>query len=202
MAGSWAWQHGPCRCHRSWWIVFETAPTPYPSVVNVLQRMGLGNPLERDCRVDEVIGDWPILKRLEKVAINLDEMDYLAKRLDSFDTQEKAKFQAAAVKYGLFDMSHLIDLTFCCQETTVITDFSDLEKVGRRHYLNVIGGSASREELENVDGYETALLLIGDGDGTITPYGVIYDNGMQLRPVYDGQNFPCIRAVTVSFCLA
>lgn len=41
-----------------------------------------------------------------------------------------------------------------------------------------------------MDGYETALLLIGDGDGTITPYGVIYDNGMQLRPVYDGRNFP------------
>ena len=171
-------------------ISFPIREEDYPSVVNMLQRMGLGNPLERDCRVDEVIGDWPILKRLEKVSINLDEMDYLAKRLDSFDAQEKAKFQAAAVKYGLFDMSHLIDLTFCCQETTVITDFSDLEKVGRRHYLDVNGGSAFSEELENVDGYETALLLIGDGDGTITPYGVIYDNGMQLRPVYDGQNFP------------
>lgn len=72
----------------------------------------------------------------------------------------------------------------------MITDFSDLEKVGRRHFLDVNGGSASSEELENVDGYETALLLIGEGDGTITPYGVIYDNGMQLRPVYDGQNFP------------
>ena len=171
-------------------ISFPIREEDYSSVVNMLQRMGLGNPLERDCRVDEVIGDWPILKRLEKVAINLDEMDYLAKRLNSFDTQEKAKFQAAAVRFGLFDMSHLIDLTFCCQETTVITDFSDLEKVGRRHYLDVNGGSASSEELENVDGYETALLLIGDGDGTITPYGVIYDNGMQLRPVYDGQNFP------------
>lgn len=72
----------------------------------------------------------------------------------------------------------------------MITDFSDLEKVGRRHFLDVNGGSASSKELENVDGYETALLLIGEGDGTITPYGVIYDNGMQLRPVYDGQNFP------------
>ena len=171
-------------------ISFPIREEDYPSVVNMLQRIGLGNPLERDCRVDEVIGDWPLLKRLEKVAINLDEMDYLAKRLDSFDTQEKAKFQAAAVRFGLFDMSHLIDLTFCCQETTVITDFSDLEEVGRRHYLDVNGGSAPSEELENVDGYETALLLIGDGDGTITPYGVIYDNGMQLRPVYDGQNFP------------
>lgn len=171
-------------------ISFPIKENDYPNVVELLRSMGLGNPLERDCRVDEVCGDWPILKRLEKVAINLDEMDYLARRLDSFDAQEKAKFQAAAVKFGLFDMRHLIDLTFCCQETTVITDFSDLEKVGRRHFLDVNGGSASSEELENVDGYETALLLIGDGDGTITPYGVIYDNGMQLRPVYDGQNFP------------
>ena len=171
-------------------VFFPIKKDDYPNVVELLRSMGLGNPLERDCRVDEVCGDWPILKRLEKVAINLDEMDYLAKRLDSFDTQEKAKFHAAAVKFGLFDMRHLIDLTFCCQETTVITDFSDLEKVGRRHFLDVNGGSASSEELENVDGYETALLLIGEGDGTITPYGVIYDNGMQLRPVYDGQNFP------------
>lgn len=171
-------------------ISFPIREEDYPSVVNMLQRMDLGDPLERDCRVDEVCGDWPILKRLEKVAINLDEMDYLAKRLDSFDAQEKAKFQAAAVRFGLFDMRHLIDLTFCCQETTVITDFSDLEKVGRRHYLDVNGSSAPSEELENVDGYETALLLIGDGDGTITPYGVIYDNGMQLRSAYDGQNFP------------
>lgn len=171
-------------------VFFPIKEDDYPNVVELLRSMGLGNPLERDCRVDEVCGDWPILKRLEKVAINLDEMDYLARRLDSFDAQEKAKFQAAAVKFGLFDMRQLIDLTFCCQETTVITDFSDLEKVGRRHFLDVNGGSASSEELENVDGYETALLLIGDGDGTITPYGVIYDNGMQLRPVYDGQNFP------------
>lgn len=171
-------------------ISFPIREEDYPSVVNMLQRMDLGDPLERDCRVDEVCGDWPILKRLEKVAINLNEMDYLVKRLDSFDTQEKAKFQASAVKYGLFDMRQLIDLTFCCQETTVITDFSDLEKVGRSYYLDVNGGAASKEELENVDGYETALLLIGDGDGTITPYGVIYDNGMQLCPVYDGQNFP------------
>lgn len=162
-------------------ISFPIREEDYPSVVNMLQRMGLGDPLERDCRVDEVCGNWPILKRLEKVAINLDEMDYLAKRLDSFDAQEKAKFQAAAVRFGLFDMRHLIDLTFCCQETTVITDFSDLEKVGRRHYLDVNGSSAPSEELENVDGYETALLLIGDGDGTITPYGVIYDNGKDGR---------------------
>ena len=62
-------------------VFFPIKEDDYPNVVELLRSMGLGNPLERDCRVDEVCGDWPILKRLEKVAINLDEMDYLARRL-------------------------------------------------------------------------------------------------------------------------
>lgn len=66
--------------------------------------------------------------------------------------RKKQNSRPPAVKFGLFDMRQLIDLTFCCQETTVITDFSDLEKVGRRYYLDVNGGAASKEELENVDG--------------------------------------------------
>lgn len=56
-------------------VSFPIREEEYPSVVSMLQRMGLGDPLERDCWVDEVNGDWPILMRLEKVAINLDEMD-------------------------------------------------------------------------------------------------------------------------------
>ena len=35
------------------------------------------------------------------------------------------------------------------------------------------GGCASKEELDALDGYETALLLIDEGNGVITPYGVI-----------------------------
>lgn len=68
-------------------------------------------------------------------------------------------------------------------------DFSDLEQVGRIHYLTLNGG-ATREEMESLDGYETALLLINEHPGIITPYGVFYDNGMQLEPVYDGRYFP------------
>jgi len=62
----------------------------------------------------------------------------------------------------------------------VITDFSDLERIGRDHYMNLNGGCASREEVENLDGHETALLLIDNGAGVVTPYGVAYDNGMKL----------------------
>ena len=47
------------------------------------------------------------------------------------------------------------------------------------------------EELEHLDGEETAILLIEDNKGTITRYGVVYDNGMQLSQLYDGRNLPC-----------
>lgn len=102
---------------------------------------------------------------------------------------EKTQFQAAAERYGLSQVTDLINLTFCCDQATVIVDFSDLEQVGRIHYLTLNGG-ATREEMESLDGYETALLLINEHPGIITPYGVFYDNGMQLEPVYDGRYFP------------
>ena len=46
------------------------------------------------------------------------------------------------------------------------------------------------EELENLDGEETAYLLIDGSGGVITPYGVVYDNGMMLEQQYNGYQFP------------
>lgn len=46
-------------------------------------------------------------------------------------------------------------------------------------------------ELEALSGEEIARQLIESGSGTITPYGVVYDNGMKLEQAYDGQFFPC-----------
>ena len=95
-----------------------------------------------------------------------------------------------AHKLGLSEIKDLINLTFCCQKITVITDFSDLEKIGREHYMNLNGGCARTEDLEALDGTETAYLLIDSEAGTVTPYGVVYDNGMKLEPLYNGRQFP------------
>jgi hypothetical protein len=171
-------------------IPFPIPKIEYDRVIETLERMEIGDAVQRDCRVDEITSDFPILKRLEKVAINVDELDYLAKRLDSFDTREKAQFQAMAVKLGTFDMTDFINLTFCCQQATVITDFSDLEKIGRNHIMTVNGGAISPEELDQADNKMTALSLILHHAGTVTPYGVVYDNGMRLERFYDGQHFP------------
>lgn len=156
-----------------------TIPLPIPRnqydhCVALLEALEIGDASEADCRVDSLDSAWPVLNRLVSTKVNLDELDYLAKRLDSFCyAQEGAQFQGAAVSYDYSDMTDLINLTFSCQQVTVITDFSDLEQVGRDHYMVLNGGCASKEELDALDGYETALLLIDEGNGVITPYGVI-----------------------------
>lgn len=155
-----------------------TIPLPIPRnqydhCVALLEALEIGDASEADCRVDSLDSAWPVLNRLVSTKVNLDELDYLAKRLDSFCyAQEGAQFQGAAVSYDYSDMTDLINLTFSCQQVTVITDFSDLEQVGRDHYMVLNGGCASKEELDALDGYETALLLIDEGNGVITPYGV------------------------------
>lgn len=172
-------------------IPFPIPRAEYANCVALLEALEIGDASDRDCQVQEVCGLWPALKRLEGKSINLDELDYLAKRLDSFSSGELAQFQALAEKWELRDMTDLINLSFCCQQATVITDFSDLEAVGRNHYLNIHGGCAFGQEWEELDARETALLLIGSEAGTVTPYGVVYDNGATLEPVYDGHHLPC-----------
>ena len=172
-------------------IPFPIPRAEYANCVAMLEALEIGDARDRDCQVQEVCGLWPALKRLEGKLVNLDELDYLAKRLDSFSSGELAQFQALAEKWELRDMKDLINLSFCCQQATVITDFSDLEAVGRSHYLNTHGGCAFGQEWEDLDARETALLLIDSEAGTVTPYGVVYDNGATLEPVYDGQHLPC-----------
>lgn len=179
--------------HPEYGVVSIPLPIPkeqYDGCTELLEALEMGNATRHDCRVEELHTPWPVLNQLEGTQVNLDELDYLAKRLDGFGDDEVAQFQAMAEKLGLTSLKDLINLSFCCQQATVITDFSDLESVGRSHYMNLNGGCASLEELENVDGVESALLLIEGNQGVVTPYGVVYDNGMQLEQIYDGKHFP------------
>lgn len=172
-----------------------TIPLPIPdnqydSIIDLLEAMDIGSPAAQDCRVDEVDSRDPILNRLAAQSVNVDELDYLAKRLDCFSKGENEKFEAMASKLGLSDIKDLINLTFCCQQATVITDFSKLEQAGKDHTLAINGGSMPLEEFKKVDGLSVALDLIQGGAGVVTPYGVVYDNGMKLEPCYNGGPFP------------
>jgi len=172
-------------------IPFPIPHDQYARCMELLEALEIGDAVKTDCKVQAIDSFYTVLKRTEMLTVNVEELNYLAKRLDGFDTGEAAQFQAMAHKLELFELKDLINLTFCCQQATVITDFSDLDAVGRDHYMNLHGGCASVDELNKLNGEETARRLIESGSGTITPYGVVYDNGMKLEQVYDGHFFPC-----------
>ena len=183
-------------------IPFPIPHDQYTYCMDLLAALEIGDAVKADCKVEKIDSFYTVLKRAEMLTVNVEELNYLAKRLDSFDTGEAAQFQAMAHKLELFELKDLINLTFCCQQATVITDFSDLDAVGRDHYMNLHGGSASVDELNALDGEELAQRLIENGGGTITPYGVAYDNGMELEQIFDGRFFPCYyyepNAITVA----
>ena len=83
-----------------------TVPLPIPAseyehIMEMLEQIEIGSAVKQDCQVDEIQGGWPALCRMERTAVNIDELDYLAKRLDSFDDYEKAQFQGMAERLQL-----------------------------------------------------------------------------------------------------
>ena len=171
-------------------ISFPIPHDQYTHCMELLEALEVGHAVKADCKVDKIDSFYTVLKRMEMLTVNVEELNYLAKRLDGFDAGEAAQFQATAHKLELFAPKVFINLNFCCQQTTVITDFSDLAAVGRDRYMNLHGGSAPVDELNALDGEKVARQLIDSGCGTVTPYGVVYDNGMKLEQVYQGREFP------------
>ena len=174
-------------------IPFPVKNSDYESTMDLLEPLEIGDAVKQDCRIEEIRSELSALKRLERSNANLDEIDYLAKRLDSFDEYEKAQFQGMASRLDLHGIDEFINLSFCCQEATVATDFRGLESLGRRHYLTMNGGSAAVEEMKNKDFREIALALLEGAVGRVTPYGVVYDNDFEMAQLYDGRNFPQYR---------
>ena len=173
-------------------ITFPIPEDQYEQVILALEKSQIGDARVQDCLIDNVRAvNCPALVRMTGTMANVDELDWLGKQLESFDRYELLQFNAAVERFGLSAADELIDLSFCTREVTVISDFTDLEKTGKRHYLTVHGACDS-EELENLDGKETALALISGQPGYVTRYGVVYDNGIKLEQAYDRKHLPPI----------
>lgn len=71
--------------------------TEYGRSMDLLSSLGIGDALRKDCQVAEFTRAYPTLRCLEGCKVNIDELDYLAKRLDGFDAVEITQFQASTV---------------------------------------------------------------------------------------------------------
>nr|WP_325249784.1 hypothetical protein [uncultured Oscillibacter sp.] len=137
-------------------IPFPIPLDEYDQTIEMLQAIEWGFSANRDSIVDEVESPYKPLALLKNTMVNVDQLDYLAKRLAGFCAEETNQFQALAHHLNLCDIKGLINLTFCCQKATVITDFSDLEKIGHSHYIHLCDGSDVTEDLEYLDGADQA----------------------------------------------
>ncbi len=134
---------------------------------------------------------WPEeFSVLEGHQVNLDEMNYLAKRLDSFDTQEMDQFLIGISMLEEPSLKNLINLTFNIDHFTLVQDVSNYGKIGRAYVMNTEGAVPANDE----DDPKYAALgkrLIDRGLARITAKGLlIYDPFDKLNEVYDGQTFP------------
>ena len=75
-------------------IPFPIGENEYGRCLELLGKMEIGNPIERDCFIREIQHGPSILQQLVGCNVTVDELDYLAKRLDSFDDRRQQYLKA------------------------------------------------------------------------------------------------------------
>lgn len=147
----------------------------------------------RDAAQSALVTDvyWPEeFSMLKDRFANLDELNYLGKRMESFDTLEYDQFLIGISKLDSKDVKDLINLTFNLNHFTLCQDVSSYGKIGREYVLNTEGAVPAHDE----DDPKYATIgkdLIDRGLAQITERGLlIYNPFDELEEVYDGHTFP------------
>ena len=122
--------------------------------------------------------------------LNLDEINYLAKRMDSFDQKELFSFFAAIETGDYVSTKDLINLTFNQTCYTLIRDVSNLKNIGYNRVLRS-KGCISTDELEKMDLEKIGRELLSSGKGIPTKCGLLFRNeNVVFEDVYKGKGFP------------
>lgn len=141
----------------------------------------------------------PELAVLNNRFIDIDELNYFAKRLDSFDRKELNQFKAAMQVTKPTELLDMINLTFNLHNYTLISDFSNAAAIGKTHRLN-IEGAIPADLYDSFDYTSLGESLLASGNGTLTSYGVLFTNGIEMQEIYDGQVFPQFFYDNCSLC--
>ena len=122
--------------------------------------------------------------------VNLDEVNYLGKRMDSFFGDEEYQFYEAMKLEGFDTLPDLINLSFNLNRYPLIKDISDMGKIGRE-YLLTVKGCLPADDADDPKYAEFGRELIRSGKGVFTEHGLLFvDEDTPFQKVYDGQNFP------------
>ena len=122
--------------------------------------------------------------------VNLDEVNFLGKRMDSFFGDEEYQFYEAMKAEGFDTLPDLINLSFNLNRYPLVWDISDMGKIGREYLLTVKGCLPADDE-DDPKYAEFGRELIQSGKGVFTEHGLLFVNeNTPFQKLYDGQVFP------------
>lgn len=156
---------------------------------SILVKLQADDPDQTTLFLSEVI-EPEELSCLKDRFVNLDELNYLAKRMDSFFGDEEIRFFEAMKMEQFTEMKDLINLTFNVDKFTLIQDVSNLGKVGRTYLLDREGAIPAHDE---ADPKYAAIgrELLQSGNGICTEYGLLFPHrDRPFEEPYNGQTFP------------
>lgn len=122
--------------------------------------------------------------------VNLDELNYLAKRMESFFGSEEEQFYEAMKQEGFTELKDVINLTFNLNKYCLIQNIGNMGKVGREYLLNRDGCIPANDDT-NPKYAEIGRKLMQSGTGIVTEHGILFvDEDIPFEEPYDGQVFP------------
>ena len=172
------------------WVKFPATAEELKEVfkrIGIGQRDDFGNPYEEwfitdyDCYVD---GLYDKLGEYE----SLDELNYLASKLDEMSDSEYAQFQAG-MEMGdhcgsLQEIINLTENLDCYEVYPHIEDYDDLG----RYYIEELEVMQVPEHLQNYIDYEAYGRDVAmDENGSFTDQGYVRDTGDRFCEYYDGE---------------
>ena len=172
------------------WVKFPTTAEELKEVfkrIGIGQRDDFGQPYEEwfitdyDCYVD---GLYDKLGEYE----SLDELNYLASKLDEMSESEYAQFQAG-MEMGdhCGSLQEIINLTENLDCYEVYPDIHDYDDLGR-YYIEELDVMQVPEHLQNYIDYEAYGRDVAlEENGTFTDQGYVRDTGDSFHEYYDGE---------------
>ena len=172
------------------WVKFPTTAEEMKEVfkrIGIGQRDDFGQPYEEwfitdyDCYVD---GLYDKLGEYE----NLDELNYLASKLDEMSNSEYAQFQAG-MEMGdhCGSLQEIINLTENLDCYEIYPNIEDYDDLGR-YYIEELEVMQVPEHLQNYIDYEAYGRDVAmDENGSFTDQGYVRDTGDRFCEYYDGE---------------
>ena len=172
------------------WVKFPTTAEEMKEVfkrIGIGQRDDFGQPYEEwfitdyDCYVD---GLYDKLGEYE----SLDELNYLASKLDEMSNSEYAQFQAG-MEMGdhCGSLQEIINLTENLDCYEIYPNIEDYDDLGR-YYIEELEVMQVPEHLQNYIDYEAYGRDVAmDENGSFTDQGYVRDTGDRFCEYYDGE---------------